>query len=419
MNRLRAPSRLMQQQCVIGLLMVLLLNLGGSTLAWAGTTGAIDAKTFRQLNKAKDLVADEHFDDALKVLDKLQQRKSVRGYAKAQVLNYQGYVYASKQSYRKAITSYQEVLKQEDVPEALVLNAHYVMGQLYLQLEQYADSIESLLRWKSLAKKPSSTGLMMLAQCYYLTGKYSLALPPLAIAIAQKNNTKSLVPESWLQLQAALYFALDDMKNTVTVYEMLLVQYPKARYLKQLAGLYGELGQKKKRLSTFDAAYEHGLLSLGSEQRNLANMYLEQGVPFKAAKLIDGAIKNNSVEGNTKNLRLLASIWALSGENSKAIDTYQQAAKLSDDGEIDARLAAVYYDAGDYQLCVTSANEANKKGGITNPGRNNLLLGLALVNLEKYSQALQAFRLAKDDKKTFDSAREWERYTLSHLALAP
>lgn len=385
--------------------------------AVAGTTGAIDAKTFKQLNRAKDYVADAQYEEALAVLEALRERKSVKGYARAQVLNYQGYVYASTQAYTQAIDSYQQVLTLDDVPTALTLNAHYVIGQLYFQIEQYDSALASLLRWKSLAKTPSAVGLVMLSQCYYQNAEYSKSLETLSAGIAMNTDKQVPVPEQWWQLQAALYFALDDIPNTVTTYETLLRQYPKARYLKQLAGLYGETGQKKRRLSTFDAAYEQGLLSLGSEKRNLANMYLAQGVPFKAAQLIEEALSNGELEANLKYLRLLASVWALAGEHAKAIDAYHQAAKVSDDGEIDARLAAVYYDAGEYRQCIQSAREASAKGGLLNPGRNQLLLGLALVNVEKYADALQAFRRSKDDKKTFDAAKEWEKYTLSQLAL--
>ena len=110
------------------------------------------------------------------VLEKENKKKNRSSYALAQVWNYQGYVYATKGQFSDAIQSYQQVLKQKDVPEALVLNARYVLGQLYFQLEAYQDAIDSLLLWVDEVKSPSAIALIMLAQAHYQLSKYDLAL---------------------------------------------------------------------------------------------------------------------------------------------------------------------------------------------------------------------------------------------------
>ena len=385
-------------------------------------SGAIDAKTFKQLTKAQNYVAKEAFDDALTVLDKLSKKRNLSSYALAQVWNYQGYVYATKGQYTNAIQSYQQVLKQKDVPEALVLNARYVLGQLFFQMEAYQDAINSLLLWVDSVKSPSAVAFIMLAQAHYQLSKYDAALDFVNKAIDKQEATskratskQATVPESWLQLKAALYFAKQDIKNTVTTYEVLLRQYPNPQYLKQLAGLYGELGLNQKRLTTFDAAYEHGELGKGKEQLNLAYMFLEQELPFKAAVVLEKALTNGDLKTNLKYQTLLAGLWSQSGQHDKAIPAYQQAAQLSDDGELYARLAGVFYQAVDYASCVKASKKASAKGGLLFPGQNFLLRGLSLVNLGKLEPALQAFRQAKEYKKTFKAAREWEKYTLAQL----
>lgn len=404
-------------------LLLLFVAIASSQQVYArAASGAIDAKTFKQLTKAQNHVAEDAFDEALTVLDKLSKKRNLSSYALAQVWNYQGYVYATKGQYSDAIQSYQRVLKQKDVPEALVLNARYVLGQLYFQMEAYQDAIDSLLVWVDEVKSPSAIALIMLAQAHYQLSKYDVALNFVNKAIdKQEANSKqitsiqTIVPESWLQLKAALHFAKQDMKNTVTVYEVLLRQYPNPQYLKQLAGLYGELGLNQKRLTTFDAAYEHGELGKGKEQLNLTYMFLEQGLPFKAAVVLEKALANGDLKSNLKYQTLLAGLWSQSGQHDKAIPAYQQAAQLSDDGELYARLAGVFYQAVDYVSCVKASKKASAKGGLLFPGQNFLLRGLSLVNLGKLEPALQAFRQAKEYKKTFKAAREWEKYTLAQL----
>ena len=422
------------------LLLFLVVITSGQHVNAKAASGAIDAKTFRQLTKAQNYVAEEAFDDALAVLDKLSKKKRLSSYALAQVWNYQGYVYATKGQYANAIQSYQQVLKQKDVPEALVFNARYVLGQLYFQSEAYQDSIDSLLLWVDSVKSPSAVAFIMLAQAHYQLSKYDEALDFVNKAISRQETVSKLsktkesnskqansketkskqfpVPESWLQLKAALYFAKQDIKNTVAAYEVLLRHYPNPQYLKQLAGLYGELGLNRKRLTTFDAAYEHGELGKGKEQLNLAYMFLEQGLPHKAAVVLEKAMANGDLKANLKYQTLLAGLWSQSGQHDKAIPAYQKAAKISDDGEMYARLASVFYQAVDYASCAKASELASLKGGLSLPGQNFLLRGLSLVNLGQLEAALQAFRQAKDYKKTFKAARDWEVYTLAQLQKA-
>ena len=400
---------------IIAVLGLLLSTQFSTQLAAKSVTGAIDAKTFKQLTKAQNLVADSEYGEALDVLGRLRERKSLGGYAKAQVWNYTGYVYATQGDFTKAIDAYQHVLNQEDVPTALRVNARYILGQLYFQTEQYQQSIDNLLLWLKTVTSPSSTAYVLVAQGYYQLSDHDEALSHLNNALElQQSNDKS-IPEPWLQLKASLLFSKQDFAGTADVYEILMREYPKVQYLKQLAGLYGELGLTKKRLVTFDAAYEHGVLEKGNEQLNLAYMFIEQDMPFKAGVILERALNKGDLERGIKNQTLLANIWSQAGQHDKAISAYKDAAALSDDGELYAKLAGVYYQDGKYQACVDASRAAVEKGGVTLPGQNFMLLGLSLVNLEKYEAALQAFRQAKDYGKSFKAAKEWEKYLLSLL----
>ena len=379
------------------------------------TAGAIDAKTFRRLTKAQDYVANGQQEDALEILKELGKKRLLSDYAKAQVWNYQGYIYALDEQYVLAIEAYNKVLEQKDVPEVLIQNARFIIGQLYFQLAQYQAAIDSLVLWVESAKSDRSTAWVLIAQAHFQLSQYAKALDSINRAITRQKSKAAQIPENWLQLQAALYFSNEDIKNTVKVYEVLVQDYPNTLYLKQLAGLYGELELDRQRLTLFDSVYEHGALTEGKEQLNLAYMYQEQGVPFKAGKVLEKALHEGVIEEDLKNLRLLGGFWSQAGQHKDAIAAYQRAAALSDDGEIYAQLASVFYQAADYRACVDAANAATEKGGLESPGQNFMLQGLSLINLDKPEQALQAFRQAKDFKRHFSSAKEWERYTLTQI----
>ena len=75
----------------------------------------------------------------------------------------------------------------------------------------------------------------------------------------------------------------------------------------------------------------------------------------------------------------------------------------------------MHFDAGNFAKAAAAAKKANQKGGLKRKDNNAMLMGMALFNIKKYENALQAFRLAKKSKRTFRDARKWEQYTLSEL----
>ncbi|MGR8948785.1 MAG: hypothetical protein ACU84Q_12105, partial [Gammaproteobacteria bacterium] len=90
-------------------------------------------------------------------------------------------------------------------------------------------------------------------------------------------------------------------------------------------------------------------------------------------------------------------------------------AAMSDKGILWARLAGVHFDAGDFKAAAAAAKKAAAKGGLKNNAGNRMLMGMALFNVKDFEGALQAFRQAKQSKRSFSDARKWETYTLREL----
>lgn len=396
------------------LALCVLLLVAAAAPAQQKATGAIDARTFDKLMKAQELAEKGQYDDALAELDQLKGAK-LNSYATAQMFNFYAYIYASKNDYKKAIAAYQEVLKQEGAPEGLKLTAKYTLAQLYFQTEDYASCIRLMEEWLATAEKPTATAHIMLAQAYYQIEGYDKALSNVDAAIRLETEAGKPVQEAWLRLAAALHYAKNDYARTAQVYEQLLARYPKVMYLKQLAGMYSELGQDIKRLAVYDAVYEHGALKNESEVLNLAYMFLGQNMPYKAGRIIEIGMQQGLIEKSGKNIETLANAWAAASEHEKAIPALTEAAERSDKGLLYARLAGVYFDAGDYDKAAEAAIKADQKGGLKNEAGNLMLLGMAYFNSKKYEDALQAFRRAKQDKKMFADAAKWEEYTRGEI----
>lgn len=396
-------------------LLIVLSTTAEAKKSESSTSGAIDAKTFEILTKAQELTEQEQYDEALEVLDTIKESGKLNGYTKSQMWNFYAYIYANQERYKDAIDAYQQIIAEPDAPDGLKLTAKYTLAQLYFQLEDYIAVIELMEEWLKTAVKPTSTAHIILVQCYYQTEQYELALKNIEHAIALEQAAGKPLKENWLQLKAAIYFAQDDTKNMLATYLELFHAFPKPNYLKQIAGLYGELENDVKRLATYDALYTRGGLTQESEILNLAYMYLGQGIPYKAGTIIEQHIQRGVIKDTPKNAEMLANAWAQANEHRKAIPALENAAQKSGKGILYARLAGVHFDNGDFKSAAEAAKLAEQKGGLKRADNNHILMGMALFNIKDFSAALQSFRQAKGSKKTFSAARKWEKYTLAEI----
>jgi tetratricopeptide (TPR) repeat protein len=74
---------------------------------------------------------------------------------------------------------------------------------------------------------------------------------------------------------------------------------------------------------------------------------------------------------------------------------------------MDLRLARAHANLGHWPDAVDSVRRAIEKGGLKRPDQANVLLGIALYNLERYEQAIAAFRLASQDTRSRRTASQW------------
>ena len=377
--------------------------------------GGIDARTFDQLTRAQELAEANQYDEAIAVLDELKGSDRLNSYAKAQLWNFYAFIYANQEQYDAAIKAYRNVLREPDSTDGLKQQAKYTMAQLYFQTEQYDQCIRFMESWLSDVDQPTPTAHIMLAQAYYQNDAHDKALENLDIALRLDREAGRPVQESWLRLKAAIYFGKKDYANTAKVFEQLITISPQVGYMKQLAGMYSELGRDAERLAVFDAIHQHGALTSESDLVNLAYMWLGQQVPYRAGRILEEGIKAGRVEESQKNLETLANAWAQANERDKAVPALTRAAEVTGDGIFMARLAGVHFNAGEYREAAAAAAKADQMGGLKNSAGNLMLLGMAHFNAKSYENALQAFRRAKQDRGTFKAAAKWEQYTLDEV----
>ncbi len=376
-------------------------------------TPSMSEKVYKKLTEAQELIEAKDYDAGLAALSDLAREPKLSDYEKAQLYNYFAYTYFTLERYQDAISSYEMVLAQPDLPEALETNSLYTLAQLYFIIENYRKAVDIINRWFTLTEKPTENAYMLLGQGYYQLEEYKNSLVPLNKAYGMVRDRGDIPKENLLLLLRVNYFNLNDYENMLRVLKELVVHYPKTEYWLTMAGTYSELKRLDKQMSILEMLYEGGRLQRGNQQLNLANLYMLHEAPYKAAVLLEKGMGEDKIEQNIRNLRLLSQAWLQAQENEKSLVPLIQAARLSKDGELDMRLAQAYINLYRYDEAVASLNTAFKKGGLKRPDQANIMLGLALFETQKFDASLDAFQAASKDKRSRKAAETWLGYVNS------
>ena len=376
-------------------------------------TPSMSEKVYNKLTEAQELIEANNYDQGLAALTELANEPKLTNYEKAQLYNYFAYTYFTLERYKDAISSYEKVLAQPDLPEALETNSLYTLAQLYFIIEDYKKAVDIINRWFALTENPTENAYMLLGQGYYQLEQYKESLVPLKKAYTMVKGRGDIPKENLMLLLRVDYFNLGDYENMLKILKALVIYYPKTEYWLTMAGTYSELKRLDKQMSILEMLYEGGRLQRGNRQLNLANLYMLHEAPYKAAVLLDQGMKEDKIEQNIRNLRLLSQAWLQAQENEKSLPPLQHAARLSKDGELDMRLGQAYINLYRYDEAVKSLRTAFKKGGLKRTDQANIMLGLALFETHKFDASLAAFREAGKDKRSRKAAETWLGYVSS------
>lgn len=381
-------------------------------------TPALRNKVYEKLAEAQVMAEEKDWKGAEKVLNGMIEaggKKALNSYELANVYNLYAFVYYSQEDYVRALKAYENVVSQPDIPLAMEINTRYTIAQLYFVQEDWAKGIAALKEWFKATENPPASAYVLFSQGYYQLKDYEQSLVNVNTAIDMYKAKDKVPKEQWYNLARFLYFDKDDVSSAVLVLEELLKYYPKKQYWVQLSHMYGEQKKESEQLAAMDAAYMQDMLDKGSDQITMAYLYLNAEVPYRAAKVMDKGIKNESIEPTSKNYEILGNSWRQSQEIKKAIPAMELAAAKSDSGELYARLGNVYLDGDQFKKAITSINKGLSRGGVKRSDTARLVLGMAYFNDKQYSNARKAFEAARKDERSEKYANQWLKYLASEL----
>ena len=198
--------------------------------------------------------------------------------------------------------------------------------------------------------------------------------------------------------------AEEEMRDIVS---LLVEYYPREQYLMNLAALHGQLGDVPRQLALVESLLDDGRLQKQNHLTLLANLFLAEGRPHKAAVLLEMHMGTGTIEATVANLELLSQAWYNAADPVKALPPLEQAAELSDDGDLYLRVARLHMDAYDWSAAEKAARAALDKGGLRQEGQAWLVRGMAKVRLEQFNDARTLLERAAEFDDVSRYAEQW------------
>jgi len=365
--------------------------------------------TYKELAKAQEAAEAENYTEAIQALDKLSKQE-LNNYERSQQLNLYAYIYYAQDKVSKAISTYEQLLNQPDLPEALQTSTVYTLSQLHFSQENWQASINMLERWMRLTKEDNKTAYEMMAQAYYQLEQYNKALRPAWKVIELTQAAGEPVKEQSYLLLRVLHYEMEEYQQVVDILEELIKLFPKKQYWMQLASIYGELDNQKKQLAVLELAYLQDFLTTENEILTLASLLLNNDLYVRAGKILSKGLDDGVITSTLEHWRLLSQAWTMAQENEKAIPALTRAAELSSDGKLDVILAQTYMNLNRWDDSINTVRRAISKGGLNRVDQAQVMLGQALFELDRFDEARAAFLAAQADQRSRQLAAQWINY---------
>ncbi|MBW2294771.1 MAG: tetratricopeptide repeat protein [Deltaproteobacteria bacterium] len=362
----------------------------------------IDPLTGKRLQKAREFLVEQQFDEADATLDKLRVR-SLNPIEKTTLYTIRGYVALGREDLPAARDYFEQTIALGVLDADKRADHRFMIAQMYMQQENWAQVIIHLNKWFTLEDNPNANSYYFLALAHWQSEDTDSALESVSKAVALSDEPQ----ESWLQLLLATRLTRKEYKESIPVLDELIRRYPKKIYWIQLSTVYGALGDYEESLIPLQLAYTQSLLTEDSEIRRLAELLLYLELPIRAAHVMNSGLDNQIVEEDSKYFELLSNSFILAREYDKAVAPLMHAADLADGGRIYQRLAEVHIQRERWEEAAEALGLALEKGNLPEPGQATLLMGIALYSQKKPGEALTWFGKAKKFSETKHEAEVW------------
>ncbi|TKB44668.1 tetratricopeptide repeat protein [Thalassotalea mangrovi] len=360
----------------------------------------------KKVQKAFEAYSEDRIDEALEILLDIDASKE---YDRAYVDRFIANMYATKggdANSAKAIEYLEKATKGDVLNEKEHADSIKLLADLQIQQKMYREALGNYDAWMKYTGEEDANTYVKIAQAHYELKELDKMIGPAdkAIALYEEPNQNPYI------LKLTSYYERKKYPESVKVLEEVLQLFPENKtWWTQLGMFYTLVEDYNRALYTLDLAYKQGYLEKESEIKMLANLYANNNVPYKAAKLLEKYIDNGLIPRTSENLFSMANSFHAAQEIKTAAKYFGDTAKLSNEAKHYRRQGMLLQQSQQY----TAATQALQKAidlDIDNKGSVYMTIAEAYFYQEKYKEAYAAIQKAQEDPKSRRAARSWAQY---------
>ena len=356
----------------------------------------------KKVGKAFELYSADDIPGALVLLLDIEANKV---YDRAYVDRFIAVMYATLGNEEaKAIEYLKAAVKPDVLNEADHGGSIKLLADLQMQTKAYEEALVSYKAWMDFTGESDGDTWTKIAQAHYELKQLDKMIVPADNAIAAYGDKQNKNPYI---LKLTSYYETKKYQDAVKTLETVIQIFPEDKtWWTQLGMFYLLVEDYKKGLETLDLAYKQGYLVKESEIKTLASLYSQNGVPYKAALLLEKHIDSGLVKRDDKNLSSLANAWHAAQHIDKAAKYYGELAKMTNLAKHYSKQGMLLKQSEQFKPAIVALNKALELG-VENEGRLHMSIAESHFYLEQYKQAYKAINLAMKDPKTRKSAKGW------------
>lgn len=432
------PSSLSRILRLTGLTLSVAAALPCVTFAQAGTAPKkeISDKVSESLGKIQELTEAKQWDETLAIIDTQLLTAAPESYDTTVLKQIKIQVLLTQERYAEAISPMEDVLRlgmaYDFMDQRRILEFNQILSQLYFQeataikgttpadarkkTEYLRKAYQAIKVYLAENDSPTEDSLSYAATMIYTQAtmdesKTDTALLNEARDIAEQGLLMSLQPrESFYVLILAALQQDAKNKEAAEILELLVRQKPTNRqYWQQLQATYLNLANEApdgsreniewniRTVLTIDRAQKLAILDEPRDHFNRVGILMNIQQFDQAIRYLVEGLNSGKIEDTQQNWEYLASSYQQVHKQLAAIDALQTAAKKwPTEGELDFRIANIYYTTDKLEDAYKSGSTALSKGNLKNRPATLMFVAYMGYELKKYEDALVLAEQAVD-----------------------
>lgn len=357
--------------------------------------------------------------DLNKAIATLNETKTKSNYDKAFVARMLGIYYWQQQSSAKSIASLNKALDYKVLDSEATWQTRRMLADILYSEQKSDQAIKHYQALLSSGYKPSAAQRadfykdlnqihFRLAAAFYQKEDWAQSVKYLSKFKPEDNKQKiqSLQMKLYAQTNLKQWSGVDK-----TVNELIRLEPNNKNWWQQQIYAQVQAEQYKKAVSTYSLAKQQGIEFSASDYQMLAQLYAQNGIYEKAARVYSELFKQYPKEQTLANLQTQANYWQMGKDWDKAIGAWQTLAQQS--GKFYWPLTQLLTQQGEYEKALAVVDKAKPYASADD-------YALAKVNilykLERYDDAL-ANAKRFHERAPSDSVQTWIGFLESKIAM--